>query len=724
MKWFSDRPVRLRWALVFLILGLGLLAGALFAAYSAGPTGELVADDGTPVVKEVRGADGSPVLGADGKPATEPVIGAIADTNPMACAMAMARVAPSTDDERFRLLDVEPRKTVLGRHLCLVVAGVVPRAVVSAAQREVDQKGELVVKAQQDLDAVPPGSPASMIEARRKAVKDAETAYQTALAAGGPGVAITLYLNNMKAPVTVLAQRTSVPQPLFVRLSAPSSAAAPEAKFWRDLVRGVSSPGSGFGEVDLAVGASRSANAADIPEAGAGAEHTVRLYVFSKLPIGLGLAAFAALALAFGIYAYSAPILRDNALTRAMLPGELEAAKLGIEEARATQAKAVKDLDDARAAGGPVTGSVVAAAADAAVAVNRARNRLGRVVAAYGHSLEDYEKALAGVAKSGAALQAATATATGSLKAVSDAEAARSMAYGQLRSLSGLAAATDALAALPATPVDQALTDARTREAAAKAFDAAIGDLVAKTITREEARGTLDAAGTDASLRATANAALASAEAVRATAMDEVNRLAVAANVDVQALTGPLQAFADRAKEAEDARIAYRPLGDAVALSNASAADLARIVDPPSFLDDKAIGSFSLGRTQMAFWLFLVIAAYIFIALSIGQIYGIFTDPVVYLLGISGLTTAGAVLLESGNRQDRVSRSFLTDILSADEGVQLQRLQAVVFTLVLGGVFVYVVASSFSMPDYDPMQLLLMGLVNGLYIGLKTQDAR
>lgn len=42
----------------------------------------------------------------------------------------------------------------------------------------------------------------------------------------------------------------------------------------------------------------------------------------------------------------------------------------------------------------------------------------------------------------------------------------------------------------------------------------------------------------------------------------------------------------------------------------------------------------------------------------------------------------------------------------------------------LGGVFAYVVASTFSMPVYDATQLMLISLVSGFYVGLKTQDGK
>jgi ABC-type Mn2+/Zn2+ transport system permease subunit len=71
----------------------------------------------------------------------------------------------------------------------------------------------------------------------------------------------------------------------------------------------------------------------------------------------------------------------------------------------------------------------------------------------------------------------------------------------------------------------------------------------------------------------------------------------------------------------------------------------------------------------------------------------------------------------------RVSRGFLRDILSDDEGIDISRMQMAVWTLVLTFVFVYSVWSDLAMPTFDPVLLGLLGISNGTYVGFKMPAA-
>ncbi|MBZ9959326.1 hypothetical protein [Mesorhizobium sp. BR1-1-14] len=138
--------------------------------------------------------------------------------------------------------------------------------------------------------------------------------------------------------------------------------------------------------------------------------------------------------------------------------------------------------------------------------------------------------------------------------------------------------------------------------------------------------------------------------------------------------------------------------------------------------DEAPAGPFSLGRTQMAFWLFLVVAGYLFVALSIGQYLGLITGEVLVLLGISGVTGLAAVQITGDKATGRASRGFIQDILSTEGGPQMQRLQAVAWTVILGGIFVWIAVRDYRFPTFDVNLLLLMGIAQSLYIGFKLQE--
>ena len=66
------------------------------------------------------------------------------------------------------------------------------------------------------------------------------------------------------------------------------------------------------------------------------------------------------------------------------------------------------------------------------------------------------------------------------------------------------------------------------------------------------------------------------------------------------------------------------------------------------------------------------------------------------------------------------SSGFWSDLVTDDRGaVALDRLQIVVWTAVLGGVFAWTVAWELTMPEFNATLLALMGISSGTYIGFK-----
>ena len=62
----------------------------------------------------------------------------------------------------------------------------------------------------------------------------------------------------------------------------------------------------------------------------------------------------------------------------------------------------------------------------------------------------------------------------------------------------------------------------------------------------------------------------------------------------------------------------------------------------------------------------------------------------------------------------------MRDLISDDHGiVALDRLQVVVWTLVLGGIFLSSVLAYLTMPEFSATMLALMGISSGTYIGFK-----
>jgi hypothetical protein len=202
--------------------------------------------------------------------------------------------------------------------------------------------------------------------------------------------------------------------------------------------------------------------------------------------------------------------------------------------------------------------------------------------------------------------------------------------------------------------------------------------------------------------------------------------------------------------------------------------------NPSGEKDPNASYPFSLGRAQMAFWFYLVIAGYLYIWLLTGQSYTP-TGSILVLLGISSATGFAAAIVDRSKTSDAnnkrsdleiqklalesriaemdathpspgsdlykqlmekkdqlavislqlantprpaTSRSagLLKDLFCDGDGVSFHRFQIIVWTIVLGMVFINAVHIDLAMPDFDATLLGLMGLSSGTYIGFKFPE--
>jgi hypothetical protein len=186
---------------------------------------------------------------------------------------------------------------------------------------------------------------------------------------------------------------------------------------------------------------------------------------------------------------------------------------------------------------------------------------------------------------------------------------------------------------------------------------------------------------------------------------------------------------------------------------------------------------FSLGRAQMAFWFLVVVGAYLFIGLITLDFYNTISVSSLVLLGISAATALGAGVIDGdkwaraqrlGSERDAVaaqvpaltnaavtpqgqqnlvaaqkklgdisseldtlpatgprqSKGLMMDLISDEDGVSLHRLQMVVWTIVLGAVFLGGVARDFGMPEFNTTLLALMGISSGTYLGFKVPERK
>ena len=70
----------------------------------------------------------------------------------------------------------------------------------------------------------------------------------------------------------------------------------------------------------------------------------------------------------------------------------------------------------------------------------------------------------------------------------------------------------------------------------------------------------------------------------------------------------------------------------------------------------------------------------------------------------------------------KVTKGFIRDLFNDDGGISLHRLQIAVWTVVLIVIFVSTVIETLTMPQFGAIQLALMGISGGTYLGFKLPE--
>ena len=133
--------------------------------------------------------------------------------------------------------------------------------------------------------------------------------------------------------------------------------------------------------------------------------------------------------------------------------------------------------------------------------------------------------------------------------------------------------------------------------------------------------------------------------------------------------------------------------------------------------------TYSLARTQMAFWFVNVVLAVLIIWTVTGSVPPI-TSSALGLMGIGAGTALGAVLLDqnAADSTPKESASFLKDILTDGASIGLHRFQMMVWTVVLFFIFWGAVWNKLALPEFDNTLLALMGISAGAYLGFKFPE--
>ncbi|MBN3753689.1 hypothetical protein G3N95_12125 [Paraburkholderia sp. Tr-20389] len=134
--------------------------------------------------------------------------------------------------------------------------------------------------------------------------------------------------------------------------------------------------------------------------------------------------------------------------------------------------------------------------------------------------------------------------------------------------------------------------------------------------------------------------------------------------------------------------------------------------------------TFSLARTQMAWWTVIIVGSYIFEWIASGTMPPLSAQALA-LMGIYSVLTVGSrgvdLARETSFPSEKMPR-FFRDLVSDESGVAIHRVQMLVFTVVVGVMFIYQVVATASMPALEPYTLIMIGISGATYIGLKSTE--
>jgi len=169
---------------------------------------------------------------------------------------------------------------------------------------------------------------------------------------------------------------------------------------------------------------------------------------------------------------------------------------------------------------------------------------------------------------------------------------------------------------------------------------------------------------------------------------------------------------------------------------------LLRDVDPT--ITDFTQRPYSLAKSQLAFWTVIIIGTYLYIFMANPTgIVNVLNATALELLGISMATSAAAAvtgapaapaprtpvpfstrpLQAQAAPPSQRHLTYIDDVLSDNQGMNIHRLQMALWTLVFGGVFVYLCFSNRSFPDFDQQVFVLMGISSGTYVWFRRTES-
>lgn len=148
--------------------------------------------------------------------------------------------------------------------------------------------------------------------------------------------------------------------------------------------------------------------------------------------------------------------------------------------------------------------------------------------------------------------------------------------------------------------------------------------------------------------------------------------------------------------------------------------------------------SYSLAKSQLAFWTVVIIGTYLYIFIVNPSYVNVLNTTALELLGISMGTSALAGVTGPTASAPKAPvpylprpvppaplqshHTYIDDILSDNEGMNIHRLQMALWTVVFGGVFVFECYKNRKFPDFGQHTFALMGISSGTYVWFRRTE--
>lgn len=140
---------------------------------------------------------------------------------------------------------------------------------------------------------------------------------------------------------------------------------------------------------------------------------------------------------------------------------------------------------------------------------------------------------------------------------------------------------------------------------------------------------------------------------------------------------------------------------------------------------------YSMAKTQLAFWIVVIVGCFVYVYFKKTEFNDVINGTALVLLGLSTATTALSAVAGSPGAPSPapdhpapppLHENFLSDIMSDNEGMNVHRVQMLLWTVVFGIIFIHQVYKGGAFPDYDEKIYGLMGISSATYVWFKRSE--